>query len=165
MSRTTRKRRCRSATASRSSKNGVIRQIGAPAEVYDRPASIYVARLLGSPMMNILKSGWRGSDLEAADGAIRIPALRAPADTVEIGVRPENLKVAPWSDERTGLPAKVWDVEPLGGYTVVTLEAGRSRLRALMRGQPDIRRDSVVALSCDPDQVHYFGQGGGALAR
>ena len=145
--------------------DGIIRQIGAPAEVYDRPASIYVARLLGSPMMNILKSGWRGSDLEAADGAIRIPALRAPADTVEIGVRPENLKVAPWSDERTGRPAKVWDVEPLGGYTVVTLEAGQSRLRALMRGQPDIRRDSVVALSCDPDQVHYFGQGGGALAR
>ena len=151
--------------------NGRIRQIGAPAEIYDRPASTYVARLLGSPMMNILKSVRGEGGVEAAEGAIRIADKAAPADAVEIGLRPEDIKVRPWldrdgtSDGRAGRPARVFEVEPLGGYTVVTLAAGQARLRALLRGQPDIRPDAMVAISCEPGRVHYFGQSGGALAR
>lgn len=145
--------------------NGRIGQVGAPVEIYDHPASIYVARLLGSPMMNIMASEGASGGLQAAGGAIRLPELASPAGTVEIGVRPENLKVEPWSEDRAGRPATVFEVEPLGGYTVVTLDAGETRLRALMRGQPDIRPRSRVALGCDPARVHFFGQGGGALSR
>ncbi|MET3577713.1 multiple sugar transport system ATP-binding protein [Mesorhizobium robiniae] len=155
--------------------NGKIRQIGAPAEIYDRPASTYVARLLGSPMMNILKSVRSEGGVEAAEGAIRIADKAAPADAVEIGLRPEDIKVQPWLDGeishegmsvgRAGRPARVFEVEPLGGYTVMTLAAGQARLRALLRGQPDIKPDAMVAISCEPARVHYFGQSGGALAR
>lgn len=144
---------------------GRIRQVGAPVEIYDRPASVYVARLLGSPMMNILKSTRTGAGLEIAEGAIRIADGAAPADTIEVGMRPEDLKVQPWTDGNAGRPAKVFEVEPLGGYTVVTLDAGNARLRALMRGQPEIRLDALVAVSCEPSRVHYFGAGGGALTR
>ncbi|RWF52600.1 MAG: ABC transporter ATP-binding protein [Mesorhizobium sp.] len=153
--------------------NGRIRQIGAPAEIYDRPASTYVARLLGSPMMNILKSLRGEGGVEAAEGTIADKA--APADAVEIGLRPEDIKVRAWSDGeiseggvsdgRAGRPARVFEVEPLGGYTVVTLAAGQARLRALLRGQPDIRPDAMVAISCEPGRVHYFGQSGAALGR
>ncbi|TPL01555.1 MULTISPECIES: ABC transporter ATP-binding protein [unclassified Mesorhizobium] len=148
--------------------NGRIRQIGAPTEIYDRPASAYVARMLGSPMMNILPSVRGASRIEAAEGAIRINDAKAPAEAIEIGLRPEDLKVRPWSDngtaeEGSGRPARVFEVEPLGGYTVVTLAAGQARLRALLRGQPDIRPDAMVAISCEPARVHYFGQDGGAL--
>lgn len=147
--------------------SGRIRQIGAPAEIYDRPASTYVARLLGSPVMNILKSVQGEGGIEAAEGAISIADRTAPADAVEIGLRPEDIKVRPWSDtEKTSpRPVRVFEVEPLGGYTVVTLAAGQARLKALLRGQPDIRPDAMVAISCEPTRVHYFGQGGGALAR
>ncbi|RUW99256.1 ABC transporter ATP-binding protein, partial [Mesorhizobium sp. M8A.F.Ca.ET.059.01.1.1] len=148
--------------------NGRIRQIGAPAEIYDRPVSTYVARLLGSPVMNILKSVRGESGVEAAEGALSIADRAAPADAVEIGLRPEDIKVSPWSDNGKagqGRPARVFEVEPLGGYTVVTLAAGQARLKALLRGQPDIRPDAMVAISCEPARVHYFGQGGGALAR
>ncbi len=145
--------------------NGRIRQIGAPVEIYDHPASIYVARLLGSPAMNILQSQRGNGAVEAAEGAIRIFDERAPAAAAEIGLRPEDLKVRPWVDDEAGRPATVFEVEPLGGYTVVTLDAGQSRLRALMRGQPDIRPQAQVALSCEPARVHYFALGGGALAR
>jgi multiple sugar transport system ATP-binding protein len=145
--------------------NGRIRQIGAPAEIYDRPASTYVARLLGSPMMNILKSARGEGGVEAAEGTIRIADKAAPADAVEIGLRPEDIKVRPWADGGSGRPARVFEVEPLGGYTVVTLAAGQARLKALLRGQPDIRPDAMVAISCEPARVHYFGQSGGALAR
>ncbi|TPJ71942.1 ABC transporter ATP-binding protein [Mesorhizobium sp. B2-7-1] len=145
--------------------NGRIRQIGAPAEIYDRPASAYVARMLGSPMMNILPSVRGASGIEAAEGVIRIADAEAPAEAIEIGLRPEDIKVRPWTDNGTaeGRPARVFEVEPLGGYTVVTLAAGQARLRALLRGQPDIRPDAMVAISCEPAKVHYFGQDGGAL--
>ncbi|WP_287391825.1 TOBE domain-containing protein, partial [Mesorhizobium sp.] len=105
----------------------------------------------------------------------RIADKAAPADAVEIGLRPEDIKVRPWSDGeiseggvsdgRAGRPARVFEVEPLGGYTVVTLAAGQARLRALLRGQPDIRPDAMVAISCEPGRVHYFGQSGAALGR
>lgn len=145
--------------------NGRIRQIGAPAEIYDRPASAYVARLLGSPMMNILASVRAEGGVEAAEGTIRIADATAPGELVEIGLRPEDIKVRPWSDGGVGRPARVFEVEPLGGYTVVTLAAGQVRFRALLRGQPDIRPDAMVAISCEPGRAHYFGQDGGALAR
>ncbi|MET3593872.1 multiple sugar transport system ATP-binding protein [Mesorhizobium shonense] len=148
--------------------NGRIRQIGAPAEIYDRPASAYVARMLGSPVMNILPSVHEAEGVEAADGAIRIADAKAPAEAIEIGLRPEDIKVRPWTDKETadggkGRPARVFEVEPLGGYTVVTLAAGQARVRALLRGQPDIRPDAMVAISCEPARVHYFGRDGGAL--
>ncbi|TPM38180.1 ABC transporter ATP-binding protein [Mesorhizobium sp. B2-3-4] len=150
--------------------NGRIRQIGAPAEIYDRPASTYVARLLGSPVMNILKSVRGDGGVEAAEGTVRIADRAAPAEAIEIGLRPEDIKVKPWTGNETadggpGRPARVFEVEPLGGYTVVTLAAGQARLKALLRGQPDIRPDAMVAISCEPARVHYFGQGGSALAR
>jgi multiple sugar transport system ATP-binding protein len=144
---------------------GKIRQVGTPVDIYDHPASVYVARLLGSPMMNIVKASRREGGVEAAEGAIRITDAAAPSEAVEIGLRPEDIKVCPWPESGAGRPAKVFEVEPLGGYTVVTLDAGQSRLKALVRGQPDIRPESMVALSCEPGRVHYFGQGGGAFAR
>lgn len=140
--------------------NGEIRQVGVPVAIYDAPASVYVARLLGSPMMNIMKCD-RG---EVANGAIRLDGLSAPEGAEDVGVRPEDLKVLPWSDGNTGKPANVFEVEPLGGYTVVTLQAGEDRLRALIRGQPEIRTEMKVALSCDPNRIHYFGRSGAALA-
>ena len=85
------------------------------------------------------------------------PIAAAPAEAVEIGLRPEDIKVAALVGRRHAAGRrKVFEVEPLGGYTVVTLDAGQSRLRALMRGQPDIRPEAMVALSCEPGRVHYF---------
>jgi multiple sugar transport system ATP-binding protein len=138
---------------------GSIRQIGSPIDIYDRPASTYVARLLGSPMINILASAL------IAEGVINIEGYKAAGDVSEIGVRPEDIKVRLWSASDHGHPAKVFEVEPLGGYTVVTVDAGPARVRALMRGQPEIRPETMVGLACDQARVHYFSKAGSALAR
>jgi len=147
--------------------HGSIRQIGTPIDVYDQPRSAYVARLLGSPMMNILACSPAEDSLAvtAAGGAILLPVDGRSSRAAEIGVRPEDLRVEPWSEDRQGRPARVFEVEPLGGHTVVTLEAGDDTLKALMRGQPDIAPESLVALSCNPEQVHFFAEGGAALER
>ena len=64
-----------------------------------------------------------------------------------------------------GRPAQVYEVEPLGGYTVVTVDAGSTRFRALVRGQSAIRPEASAAISCDPSRVHYFNAAGDAIAR
>ena len=135
--------------------HGAIRQIGAPVAIYDRPASAYVARLLGAPVMNIVASGARG--------AVRLSDA-VPPGAASIGIRPEDLRVSPW-DGGPGAPATVFGVEPLGGYTVVTLTAAGETLRAMLRGQPDVRPDTQVAITCAAGRAHFFGSGGQALAR
>lgn len=144
--------------------DGSIRQIGAPVEIYDNPSSIYVASLLGSPAMNVLEGVRSGDAFEAAGGALRIGQGSVPPSARTIGLRPENLKVEPWEAGIAGSPATVAEVEPLGGYTVVTLDAGATRMRALLRGQPQISPESRVSLSCEPGRVHFFDASGGALA-
>lgn len=143
---------------------GLIRQIGTPRDIYDNPASTYVARLLGSPMMNILPLAPEKGAAELAGGAIAIPGL-VRGDTAEIGLRPEDIKVAAWTEGDGSRPARVFQVEPLGGYTVVTVDAGASRVRVLVRGQPDIKPEALVALSCDAARVHRFGAKGAAMPR
>jgi multiple sugar transport system ATP-binding protein len=144
--------------------HGEIRQIGTPVEIYDAPVSRYVAQLLGAPMINIM-AATTGERVEAAEGTILLPRDRTPAGTARIGIRPEDLKVEPWRAGHEGKPATVFEVEPLGGYTVVTLDTGSEKLRALMRGQPQVQLDSVVALSCNPAKIHFFDQAGGALGQ
>ncbi len=142
--------------------NGRIRQTGAPLEIYDAPNSTYVARLLGSPVMNIMVCR-ENERAEAAGGAIRLAPGSVPDGAVELGVRPENLKVGTWDEKADEPAAEVFEVEPLGGHTVVTLNAGGSRLRAVLRGQPDIRPGARVLLSCRPEQMHFFAQDGTSL--
>jgi multiple sugar transport system ATP-binding protein len=140
--------------------NGRIGQVGTPIEVYDRPESAYVARLLGAPVINILPLSPEGA---TAGGAIRLPEGAWPAGAATLGIRPEALHVTSWSEGAAGAPGRVADVEPLGGFTVVTLEAGEAPLRALLRGQPDIRVDARVALSLDPNEAHFFDESGDTL--
>jgi multiple sugar transport system ATP-binding protein len=143
--------------------NGQIRQIATPAEAYDRPQSGYVAGLLGAPAINIfaIAANQSGNMLQLAGGTVSIAAGAVPPGTVSIGVRPEHLRLAPAGQ---GVDATVFEVEPLGGFTVVTLAAGGQRLRALMRGQPQIVADSQVGLLVDPATAHFFGPDGRALA-
>jgi len=122
---------------------GRIVQIGTPTELYDRPASPYVARLLGSPAMNLVPPG-------------ALPGT--PANGAQVGIRPEDLRVSP------GQGATVTGVEPLGGYTVLTIAAGALTLRAMLRGQPAFSPGEAVAVSADPARVHVFGPGGERLA-
>lgn len=141
---------------------GRIRQTGTPLEIYDAPNSTYVAQLLGSPVMNIMDCRENAHE-DVAGGALRLAPGRVPDGTVELGVRPENIKVRAWDDSKDASGAEVFEVEPLGGHTVVTLNAGETRLRAVLRGQPDIRPGERVLLSCQPEQMHFFDAGGTSL--
>jgi len=127
---------------------GAIRQIGTPDALYDHPGSAYVARLLGAPVMNILPVG-----------ANVITAPKRPG-AAHLGLRPEDLTVTP----DPAATATVTGVEPLGGYTVLTIAAGGEVLRAMLRGQPAFATGTPVSLSAAPARLHFFGPDGTRLA-
>ncbi|MBV8097274.1 MAG: sn-glycerol-3-phosphate ABC transporter ATP-binding protein UgpC, partial [Acetobacteraceae bacterium] len=101
--------------------SGNVEQIGAPLELYDRPANLFVAGFIGSPAMNFLKGTIEG-------GAFRGEGITLPlpngAGTVEgtpviYGIRPEHFQL-----RGDGLPARVHIVEPTGSETQVMAHLG-----------------------------------------
>ena len=98
---------------------GRAEQIGAPMEVYDNPASIFVAGFIGSPAMNFLPGVVRNGKLDLAGdvGIVLPPTIREKTkdgDTVTLGVRPEHFAVTV-----TGMPFQVENAEALGADSLV----------------------------------------------
>jgi multiple sugar transport system ATP-binding protein len=96
---------------------GRIEQLGAPLELYHRPANEFVAAFLGAPRINMIDRPERGAP--AAQQALwhaLLPA--APAEARRAGIRPEHLRLAPAGE---GAPAEVELVEHLGDSAIVHL--------------------------------------------
>ncbi|MGH7233290.1 MAG: ABC transporter ATP-binding protein [Nitrospiraceae bacterium] len=114
--------------------HGRIQQVGAPQDLYDTPANVFVAGFIGHPSMNTFAA--RIEDGEAVTGSIRLPIAPEAGDrhdAVTLGIRPEHLRVEPVKrpgamreDERAigkdGLVAIVRLIEPAGGQIWVTCE-------------------------------------------
>ena len=107
---------------------GRIEQDAAPAELYERPATIFAARFVGTPPMNVLPAA-----LVARSVARRSAAGRA-REALAIGVRPEAARLA-----ADGVPATVAAVEYLGADTLIdTRIGGRSRSSCASPAAPTV---------------------------
>src|SRR6186997_1941470 len=120
---------------------GRAEQIGAPLEVYARPATTFVASFIGSPPMNLIP--------QQRDGR-----------KVLFGIRPEHLE--PCAEAEANLVAEIDLIEPLGADTLVYghLEGG-ARVAARLQSSFETRTGKL-ALRYDPAQAHYFDAGTGA---
>jgi len=144
---------------------GRLRQVGTPADVYGRPADVFVARFLGSPGMNILAGRGRGTREPGGKGGLvdvgvwSIPvALERYEGEIHLGVRPEHVGLV---DPDQGLgPADVCVVEPLGAETVVRLDAGGQPLVARVPGLRDFRPGDRVGVKIDRQHIHLFDAAG-----
>lgn len=140
--------------------DGAIRQIDTPDRIYNRPASRYVASLVGSPPINLIPGLLRSGRFETEDGALGIDLARnggGQDGPVDLGIRPEDVAItAPDADGAA--PARVYEVEPLGGFTIVDIEMSGRVLRAMLRGQPPIRPDEPVGLTIAPEAIHLFAR-------
>lgn len=128
--------------------HGRVRQIGAPHDLYDAPASTYVAEMLGAPAINLMAAG--GTALHAGRP---VPQL-----AVQLGVRPEHLRVL-----KDGGNTQVSAIEPMGATTILTLKAGAETMKAALHGQPEFQVGESVSLSVDPAQIHFFDKNGDTL--
>ncbi|MFI6500810.1 ABC transporter ATP-binding protein [Nonomuraea typhae] len=106
---------------------GRIRQIGTPAEVFQRPASTFVASFIGSTPMNLLDATVRGDSLEVSGCKVAVPSsaagLLTDGEEIVYGVRPEYMAYS--AEPADGaLGGMVSIVENLGASHLVTLEVG-----------------------------------------
>ena len=122
---------------------GRAEQIGAPLEVYARPATTFVAGFIGSPPMNLVP--------EERDGR-----------NVFFGIRPEHLE--PCSEARAKLTVEIDLVEPLGADTLVYGRLGSNggaRIAARLNSSSVEARAGRLPLFYRPEDVHYFDAGTG----
>jgi sn-glycerol 3-phosphate transport system ATP-binding protein len=126
---------------------GRIEQNGAPAELYERPQSVFAARFIGAPPMNVFPAGALAASPELANGA---PAGHDLASLV-VGVRPESLRIG-----SAGLPAKVAAAEYLGADTQVETRLGADTVMVRTPGRCAVAPGETVHLGFAPCEVHWF---------
>lgn len=139
---------------------GDIQQIGTPIEIYERPANLFVAGFIGSPVMNFLpgvvtaQGGAMRVELTGV-GSIDLPAAVNPGvregARITLGIRPEHLEIA-----EGGIAATISDLERLGSETVVFATAGDRSLTCLVRGTQVPTLEDSITLAPDPTQLHFF---------
>jgi multiple sugar transport system ATP-binding protein len=134
-------------------RKGTLEQVGTPREVYEKPATAFVATFLGSPSMNL--SAGRCEDGRVSAGGVRLRAPSAPA-TLMLGVRPEHIRIGQAPAGMAGATATVTAVEPLGAETYVHLDAEGAVLRARVPGFDAPPRGSQTGLWFDAAHVHAF---------
>jgi multiple sugar transport system ATP-binding protein len=127
---------------------GALAQVGTPDELYQRPASVFVARFIGMPEMNVL-------DAKAALAADLLPGL--PAACTHVGVRAEAVKLG------AGAPATVEVVEHLGWESLVHIALAGATLIARVPAQEAPRLGDRVRVALDQGAVHCFGEDGARL--
>jgi sn-glycerol 3-phosphate transport system ATP-binding protein len=129
-------------------RNGRVEQDAPPAELYERPASIFVARFVGTPPMNVVPAALVvGAGAWATAGA---PAGRA-VDALAIGLRPEAVRIA-----SEGLVATVTAVEYLGADTLLETRLGDRPMIVRLAGRAGLEPNDTVRLSWDSDAAHWF---------
>jgi multiple sugar transport system ATP-binding protein len=137
---------------------GHIEQIGAPLELYDRPASVFVAQFIGSPTMNILQGRAKrnkvGYVLETEDGLhFPLPSNAQVRDgqPIILGLRPEHLTI---SDR--GVPCIVEIVEPLGREILLYGACGAASVCIAPGSRPTIEPGATIDLDYDAGNACVF---------
>jgi multiple sugar transport system ATP-binding protein len=137
--------------------DGLVEQIGAPLELYDRPSNLFVAGFIGSPAMNFLSGTLRVNgalEFESVAG-VRLPLAAAPAGSdgrpVTYGIRPEHFVLA---DD--GAEAEVQVVEPTGSELQIAAKFAGDDIIAVFRERHDFKPGGKIRLKPNPRLVHLF---------
>jgi sn-glycerol 3-phosphate transport system ATP-binding protein len=134
-------------------RQGHIEQDGPPAALYERPATIFTARFVGTPPMNVLPatalgSLWEGLGPSAPDRA---------QDNLAVGVRAEAAQIA-----STGVPARVVATEYLGADTLIDARIGDVPFVLRFPGRSPVARGEGISISWDAGATHWFDATTGA---
>jgi ABC-type sugar transport system ATPase subunit len=123
---------------------GRLEQLGAPMEVYNRPASLFAARFIGSPPMNLFETEVTNGHLTAAGNLqVTAPEGLKRGEKVIAGVRPEGFTVAAEGD---GVRARVVSREALGDETIYVVECEAGVMHVRMPATAHFAEEQVVSL-------------------
>ena len=138
---------------------GRLVQIGDPNDIYDRPASIFVAQLVGSPRINLLSAARENGKLQVENSPLVLPAAKKGGELPQkftLGVRPEDIQPDP-AGEYT---ATATLIEPLGVETVIHLQTGEQVFISLVSGVSKIKIGEEVRFNIIRERLHYFDSDG-----
>jgi len=149
-------------------RDGKVEQLGAPMDIYERPANIFVASFVGAPAMNLLRGRIEGDDggpVFAAEGGGRWPLPREVAarrgQSVVYGIRPEDLAL---SSEAESTEATISLLETTGPELHIYAQAGGAAICGIIRERLDAKPGQVIRLRPQIDRIHLFDAAtGGAL--
>jgi multiple sugar transport system ATP-binding protein len=141
---------------------GRIIQIGSPEDIYDRPATTFVAQLVGTPKINLVKADCEDSTLYVTDSMIRLsipPCEQGLPPSFLLGVRPEDVQPHKEGD----FPGEVILTEPLGVETILHIKTGEQTLLSLIAGMTDLKIGDPVRFNIVRERLHYFSPEGRRL--
>ena len=143
--------------------DGIVEQAGAPMELYDQPANLFVAGFIGSPAMNLVPGTLRAAPSPhlVSDGGAMLPLSAIPkgwdGKPVIYGIRPEDFGLG-----EGGIEGTVVVVEATGSETQVTIQAGRDQLVGVFRERVTLAPGAPIGLIPNAAKVHLFDPATGA---
>lgn len=137
--------------------HGNLVQVGTPEDIYDRPASAYVAKLVGSPRINLLPGKLANGNLSLSDLGLEIVVDgKITNDHVDVGIRPENVLITS-SGKYKG---EVILTEPLGAETVIHIKCGEGEIVSMVAGLVQYKHGDIVNFEIDKTHLHFFNEQG-----
>ena len=142
--------------------HGVVEQFGIPQDIYDWPATMFVAQFIGSPPMNFLDFegtvGRGATRLTFGHVTIDIPEQRSGAHgALVLGVRPEHVRL----DSDAPLRGQVRATEYLGTTQIVTIRTDHGDVKARAPSSNPVRTGETVGLRFDPRTLTVFDKANG----
>ncbi len=141
---------------------GLVEQAGAPLDVYEKPASTFVASFIGAPAMNLLPAAALADHASLANAT-------PPAGAATLGFRPEDAVLngagaaAPNGADALFLEATVEGVEPVGAESFVYCRANGERLVLRAPGRTTTQAGDGLSVAIGTAKLHWFGADGKRL--
>jgi multiple sugar transport system ATP-binding protein len=146
-------------------RGGLLQQFATPAEIYERPANVFVADFIGMPSMTLLDADlfWRGPACEVSIGSLTAPLPnnhvapdgRARVE-ITLGIRPEDVILG-----GAGFPATVNVVEPIGHESIVLLSLAGATLTARVPAHVRLAVGEAVSVTFRTAKMHVFDRASG----
>ncbi|KZZ84628.1 ABC transporter ATP-binding protein [Bacillus sp. SJS] len=148
-------------------KDGLIQQVGAPKEVYEKPENVFVGGFIGSPAMNFLTGKLSDGFFEMSGEKVSVPEgkmkfLREQGyvgKEIIMGIRPEDIHDEPvFVDASIGskIDAKIEVSELMGAETMLYSQVAGQEFIARVDSRTDIDPGQVLPLAFDMNKVHFF---------
>src|SRR5580692_6562985 len=138
-------------------RDGVVEQAGLPLDLYDRPATLFVAGFIGSPAMNLFKGSIRvnGHPSFVTEGGVELPLKSAPSGSdgrpCMYGIRPEHLALGDG-----GVKAEVSVIEPTGSETQVFAKLGSEKIVGVFRERISAKPGEMLSIAPNVSAAHLF---------
>ncbi len=143
--------------------HGRVVQIGSPTDIYDKPATTFVAQLVGSPKINLLHAASSNNKLSLDETDIHVPLTEVctTADCLPekfiMGIRPEDVRLG-----GNGIFAgEVMLVEPLGVETLLHIKVGGQTVVSTVSGMSQVKRGENVRFDLAQERLHFFNPASG----